>query len=91
MKNSTDLFDKFKALDETREQLLGTGVNPFHVRMDRVSSATEAVISGRDVILFGTNNYLGLTFDPRCMKAAQEAIAAEALRPPSPPAGCIWP
>ena len=77
MKNSTDLFDKFKALDETREQLLGTGVNPFHVRMDRVSSATEAVIGGRDVILFGTNNYLGLTFDPRCMKAAQEAIAAE--------------
>lgn len=77
MKNSTDLFDKFDALDETRERLLGAGVNPFHVRMDRVKSATEAVIDGRDVILFGTNNYLGLTFDPTCMEAARSAIAHE--------------
>jgi 8-amino-7-oxononanoate synthase len=75
--NSGDLFDKFNALDETREQLLGDGVNPFHVRMDRVKSATEAVIDGRDVILFGTNNYLGLTFDPACMEAARAAVAAE--------------
>jgi 8-amino-7-oxononanoate synthase len=76
-KNSADLFDKFDALDETRERLLGDGVNPFHVRMDRVKSATEAVIDGRDVILFGTNNYLGLTFDPACMEAARAAVAAE--------------
>ena len=77
MTNAADLFDKFSALDETRERLLGAGVNPFHVRMDRVNSATEAVIDGKDVILFGTNNYLGLTFDPACMEAARAAIAAE--------------
>lgn len=77
MKNSADLFDKFAALDETRKRLLGAGVNPFHVRMDRVKSATEAVIGGRDVILFGTNNYLGLTFDTACQEAARAAIADE--------------
>ena len=30
-------------------------------------------MSGRKVILAGTNNYLGLSFDPRCISAAQEA------------------
>ena len=77
MNKSSDLFDKFAALIDTRERLLGAGLNPFHVRMDRVNSATEAVIDGREVILFGTNNYLGLTFDPACMEAARAAIAAE--------------
>ena len=77
MKNSADLFDKFSALEETREKLLGGGLNPFHIRMDSVKSATQAVIDGRDVILFGTNNYLGLTFDPACMAAARSAIDAE--------------
>ncbi|MEZ5503513.1 MAG: hypothetical protein R3E50_12980 [Halioglobus sp.] len=30
-------------------------------------------MQGRTVILAGTNNYLGLSFDPRCIKAAQDA------------------
>lgn len=77
MTTAGDLFDKFNALDKTRERLLGSGVNPFHVRMERVKSATDAVIDGRDVILFGTNNYLGLTFDPACIAASQAATAAE--------------
>ncbi|MFP6742238.1 MAG: aminotransferase class I/II-fold pyridoxal phosphate-dependent enzyme [Alphaproteobacteria bacterium] len=72
-----DLFDKFAALAGARNSLLAVGANPFDVRMERVRSATEAVIEGRDVILFGTNNYLGLTFDPVCMAAAQEAVTAE--------------
>jgi len=75
--NAGDLFDKFAALIETRDRLLGGGLNPFHIRMDSVKSATQAVIDGRDVILFGTNNYLGLTFDPACMAAARSAIDAE--------------
>ncbi len=72
-----DLFDKFAALVGARDSLLAAGANPFDVRMERVRSATEAVIEGRDVILFGTNNYLGLTFDPDCIEAAQAAVAAE--------------
>lgn len=72
-----DLFDKFAPLSEIRERLLLAGKNPFGVCMDSVRSATEAVIDGEDVILFGTNNYLGLTFDPDCTNAALEAITAE--------------
>ena len=45
--------------------------------MERVLSPTEAIINGRETLLVGTNNYLGLTFDPSCMEAAIEAIRAE--------------
>ena len=33
------------------------------------------MVNGRKVILAGTNNYLGLSYDPRCISAAQEAAA----------------
>lgn len=72
-----DLFDKFAAMSSARDSLLEVGANPFDVRMERIRSATEAVIEGRDVILFGTNNYLGLTFDPNCIEAARAAVTAE--------------
>ena len=67
------LLDKFAALANARDRMLAAGANPFDVRMERIRSATEAVIDGRDVILFGTNNYLGLTFDAGCIEAAREA------------------
>ena len=72
------LFKKFLPLEETRAGLItGSGVDPFHVVVERVVSATEAIINGHNVILAGTNNYLGLTFDPECIEAACTAIREE--------------
>lgn len=71
------MFQKFRQLIENREALLATGVNPFGVVVEHALSATEAVIGGRPTILAGTNNYLGLTFDPECIRAAQEAVSLE--------------
>jgi 8-amino-7-oxononanoate synthase len=42
--------------------------------MDRMVSATEAIVNGRSLILAGTNNYLGLTFNPECIEAACHAV-----------------
>jgi 8-amino-7-oxononanoate synthase len=42
--------------------------------MEKVISSTEAVINGRHMILAGTNNYLGLTYDPDCIEAASAAV-----------------
>lgn len=64
------IFDKFQQLAATRQALAESGIQAINVVMDRVVSATEAVIHGRPVILAGTNNYLGLTFDPECIDAA---------------------
>jgi 8-amino-7-oxononanoate synthase len=36
---------------------------------------TEGDVHGRCVVLAGTNNYLGLTFHPDCVAAAQRAVA----------------
>jgi 8-amino-7-oxononanoate synthase len=71
------LFDKFQPLMATRDALLSVGANPFDTKMERVLSPTEAIINGRPTILVGTNNYLGLTFEPGCIEAAVEAIETE--------------
>ena len=67
------LFDKFKPLADARELLAQSGVDSIHVTMEKVVSATEAVVDGEPMILAGTNNYLGLTFNPDCIEAACRA------------------
>ncbi|NIA71490.1 aminotransferase class I/II-fold pyridoxal phosphate-dependent enzyme [Pelagibius litoralis] len=71
------LLDKYDQVSARHKRLLALGRDPFDVCMDRIVSATEAIIGGRDVILVGTNNYLGLTFDPDCIAAAADALARE--------------
>jgi len=71
------LFSKFDALADRRAALDETGAQPFSVVVDRLLSPTEAIVNGRQTILAGTNNYLGLTFDPECVEAAREAVSAE--------------
>jgi len=70
-----NLLDKFEALADRQEELGGGGADPTRVEMERIVSATEAIIGGRPTILAGTNNYLGLTFDPECIAAGQAALA----------------
>jgi 8-amino-7-oxononanoate synthase len=71
------IFDKFKHLAETRQALEASGIDSIHVVMDNIISPTEAVANGRNMILAGTNNYLGLTFDPTCIEAACDAVRGE--------------
>ncbi len=69
------LLDRLGALAEARHELLEGGVDdPFGVPVEKLCSATEAVIGGRRVVMAGTNNYLGLTFDPGCIQAAHDAL-----------------
>lgn len=69
------LLDRLRAIAEDRDDLLRGGSDPFGMPVEEVYSATEARIGGRRVVLAGSNNYLGLTFDPRCVRAGQEALA----------------
>jgi 8-amino-7-oxononanoate synthase len=68
------LSSKFDELRAGIASLVENGRNPFDVRFERVLSPTEAVLAGRPVLLFGTNNYLGLTFDAACVEASVRAI-----------------
>lgn len=67
------LFEKFRGLEEVRAGLLKAGIDPFNITLERIYSATEADIRGKRTILAGTNNYLGLTFDPDCVAASCSA------------------
>lgn len=69
------LFDKFEHLSDQYEEILRAGQDPFGMCLEKVVSPTSAIVNGQPVILAGTNNYLGLTFDPACVGAAQNAIA----------------
>ena len=71
------LLDKFKQLQQARDQLHALGVDPFNVVVEKILSPTEAIVNGRRVILAGTNNYLGLTFHPECIAAAVRAVKEE--------------
>src|SRR5262245_57571459 len=71
------LFDKFQGLASARGELETIGIDPFGVEIERILSPTEGVIHGRRTILAGTNNYLGLTFDPECVAAAKRALDSE--------------
>lgn len=68
------LFDKFQPLAATRAGLGSDGPAPIATPIDRVESATRGFIDGKQVILAGTNNYLGLTFHPEVIAAAREAV-----------------
>ena len=69
-----DLFDKFEGITKLRSTLAFESADPFKICMDEIISPTEAVIDGKRTILAGTNNYMGLTFDERCLSAAHEAL-----------------
>ena len=70
-----DLLSKFKPLINEREALLATGVrDPFSIVMTEVKSPTLAVIQGKDTILLGTYNYMGMTFDPDVIAAGKDAL-----------------
>ncbi|MCX9145861.1 serine palmitoyltransferase [Erythrobacter sp. WG] len=70
-----DLLAKFDPIIQTREQLLAAGVeDPFNLVMEQVLSPTRAICNGRDTILLGTYNYMGMTFDPDVIAAGKQAM-----------------
>jgi 7-keto-8-aminopelargonate synthetase-like enzyme len=70
-----DLLAKFDPIIQTREALLAAGVeDPFNLVMEKVLSPTRAICNGRDTILLGTYNYMGMTFDDDVIAAGKQAM-----------------
>ncbi|WP_230292526.1 aminotransferase class I/II-fold pyridoxal phosphate-dependent enzyme [Croceicoccus sp. Ery5] len=71
-----DLFSKFDPLIKQRADLLDSGLeDPFNLVMEQVLSPVTAMCNGRETILLGTYNYMGMTFDPDVIAAGQQALA----------------
>ena len=72
------MLDNLRAIAAARQALLNEdGVSPFGTVVEKMISTTEGILDGRRTILAGTNNYLGLTFDPVCIEAACTALRNE--------------
>jgi 8-amino-7-oxononanoate synthase len=68
------IFSKFDDIRTAFDALIQAGRDPFGIRFDEILSPTEAMLDGRPILLFGTNNYLGLTFDQTAIDASIDAI-----------------
>jgi len=67
-----DIFEKCYGYTEAKEAM-ESGLYPYFIPMTK-SEGSEAVFQGRRLIMCGSNNYLGLTADPRVRQAAIDAV-----------------
>jgi 8-amino-7-oxononanoate synthase len=67
-----DIFAKCPEFTDAKD-LMATGFYPYFIPMEG-NEGSEAIFQGRRLIMCGSNNYLGLTMDPRVREAAVEAI-----------------
>ena len=70
-----DLLEKHRGIAERLHRMLALGGNALGVTNDQMISPTQAIVGGRRILLAGTNNYMGITFDRRCIAAGQKALA----------------
>ena len=61
--------NEFKTADNARRM----GIYPYFRPLE-FNDGPEAMIEGKRVVMFGSNNYLGLTTHPRVREAAKQAI-----------------
>jgi 8-amino-7-oxononanoate synthase len=67
-----DIFKKCGGFTDAKDAM-AAGLYPYFLPMEG-NEGTEAVFQGRRLIMCGSNNYLGLTMDPRVREAAEKAI-----------------
>ena len=66
------IYDGFNETEYVRE-LISSGLYPYFNALSTAQD-TEVVIEGKNTIMLGSNNYMGMTNDPRTKQAAKDAI-----------------
>lgn len=69
-----DLFEKCRSYQVWFDKKISQiGFYPYFAAIQE-TRGTTAVIDGKELLMIGSNNYLGLSWDPRVRKAAIEAV-----------------
>ena len=69
-----DLLEKHRAIADRFQRMIDMGVNALGVTNDQMISPTRAIVGNREIILAGTNNYMGITFEPSVITAGKKAL-----------------
>jgi glycine C-acetyltransferase len=67
------IYDKVRAYNHTPDGLKSEGLY-FYMRKLESSSDSRITVNGREMLMFGSNNYLGMTTHPRVKEAAVKAV-----------------
>ena len=67
-----DLFEKCRAFT-TAKEVMAAGFYPYFSVVESAQDP-EVTVSGKKMIMLGSNNYLGLTSHPKVKKAAVDAV-----------------
>ncbi len=67
-----DIFEKTRSFTRAREAE-AMGIYPFFIPFDD-SEGTVVMYEGREILMIGSNNYLGLTTHPHVREAAMKAV-----------------
>jgi len=70
----TDLLDKLRAVEKRQARFADGSAMPGLTVVDGVLGPCEVVVQGRPTLMFGSNNYLGLTLHPEVIDAARRAV-----------------
>ena len=69
-----DLLKKFELTIARYEAMLKVGTDVVGVVNEQIVSPTRGIINGKEVILAGTKNYMGVTFNEDCIAAGKKAL-----------------
>ena len=71
--SAADLFRKVQSFEEQKAaKIAAIGFYPYYTAIQE-NHGSRVVIDGRELIMIGSNNYLGLSWDRRVIEAAIEA------------------
>ena len=68
------LLQKHARIAERFQRMAAMGAVAVGPTNEKILSPTRSIINGKETVLAGTNNYMGITFEEDCIAAGKQAL-----------------